>query len=301
MSFEDHRWMSCPILIPIPILLLAALSACDAADDGGPPPAEVPSLEIIDAYYQANESLDAEAFAAAFAEDGVWNDQAGFGAVVGRDAIREQFAASGTQIAGGHMDYPVLHGFGDRVLVEWTFDLTGRLPPDAPPDAEPGTAQWTGLTAFRLTTEGSIAESRVFWDAAHEIAELAGVEGPLPGLPLNHHEGTEAVRAAVDDFFAAWNAGDPDAMAGEFAADGVFDRDDDRPPAMGSASIAEAVERMLSAEPTSGPVEYAVPYSFQRFALASWSGPGAQGYAIFELDDDGAALREVIVFGPADR
>ncbi|MEC3957196.1 nuclear transport factor 2 family protein [Nocardia sp. CDC153] len=115
-------------------------------------------------FFTASQSGDAAAWAAAFAEDGVFHDPVGTPPIVGRTAIHEF-------IAGVIPNFrPFLgltpheaHTVGDAVAVSWSgaaVSLSGRP------------INWSGINVYELNADGLIAEAKAYFNREIFQAQL---------------------------------------------------------------------------------------------------------------------------------
>ncbi len=108
---------------------------------------------------------DGAKVAEAFTEDGVRMEYAKPGArLEGREAIAGQASAYMTAVPDCALDVRGLQEHGDLAVLEWTYrgNHTGDIPGLA---ASGRRIELPGVSVYRLR-DGSIAEERVYWDAA---------------------------------------------------------------------------------------------------------------------------------------
>ncbi|WP_040806106.1 nuclear transport factor 2 family protein [Nocardia concava] len=115
-------------------------------------------------FFAASQSGDADAWAANFAEDGVFHDPVGTPPIVGRSAIRDFIAGVIPNFS------PFLgltpreaHTVGDSVAVSWSgaaVSLSG-----AP-------VNWSGINVYELDAYGLIAEAKAYFNREIFSAQL---------------------------------------------------------------------------------------------------------------------------------
>ncbi|WP_225731933.1 MULTISPECIES: nuclear transport factor 2 family protein [unclassified Nocardia] len=115
-------------------------------------------------FFRASQDGDADTWAAAFAEDGVFHDPVGTPPIVGRTAIRD-FIAS---VLPGFDPFlgltPLIaHTVGDNVAVAWRG---AAITPDGKP------VNWSGINIYELAESGRIAVAKAYFDAAIFRAQL---------------------------------------------------------------------------------------------------------------------------------
>jgi steroid Delta-isomerase len=119
----------------------------------------------IDTYLRALRDMNADAFADAFAPDGVSNDPVGTPAHEGRAAIRE--ALQGVLDACERVSLTPDQVFvaGNNAALKWTGQLTAK-----------GGASITfeGIDVIQVNDEGKIQTLNAYWDLAPVMAVLAG-------------------------------------------------------------------------------------------------------------------------------
>lgn len=117
-------------------------------------------------FFTASQSGDAEAWAAAFAVDGIFHDPVGEPPIVGRAAI-------GAFIASVLPNFsPFLgltpreaHTVGNAVAVSWT---------GAAVTATGTPVNWSGINVYDLDDKGLIREARAYFNRAIFAAQLDG-------------------------------------------------------------------------------------------------------------------------------
>ncbi|MGW4247889.1 nuclear transport factor 2 family protein [Nocardia sp. NPDC004722] len=115
-------------------------------------------------FFTASQSGDADAWAAAFAENGVFHDPVGTPPIVGRTAIRDFIAGVIPNFS------PFLgltpreaHTVGSSVAVSWSgaaVSVSG-LP-----------VNWSGINVYELDADGLIAEAKAYFNHAIFRAQL---------------------------------------------------------------------------------------------------------------------------------
>ncbi|GAA1034856.1 MULTISPECIES: nuclear transport factor 2 family protein [Amycolatopsis] len=117
-------------------------------------------------FFTASQSGDADAWAGAFAADGVFHDPVGEPPIVGRAAIREFIASVLPNFS------PFLgltpreaHAVGGSVAVSWSgAAVTGSGVP----------VNWSGINVYDLDEDGLISEARAYFNRAIFQAQLTG-------------------------------------------------------------------------------------------------------------------------------
>jgi steroid Delta-isomerase len=116
-------------------------------------------------FFRASQQGDADAWAAAFAEDGVFHDPVGAEPLTGRAAIRD-FIASVLPNFSPFLGLTPLqaHTVAGHVAVSWrgaAVSLEGRP------------VNWSGINVYTLDGEGLIREAKAYFDPAVFAAQLA--------------------------------------------------------------------------------------------------------------------------------
>ncbi|MEV6769337.1 nuclear transport factor 2 family protein [Nocardia sp. NPDC051030] len=115
-------------------------------------------------FFTASQSGDAEAWADAFAADGVFHDPVGEPPIVGRAAIREFIASV---LPNFHpflgLTPREVHTVGNAVAVSWSgaaVTTTGTP------------VNWSGINVYDLDEDGLIREARAYFNRAIFQAQL---------------------------------------------------------------------------------------------------------------------------------
>jgi steroid delta-isomerase len=122
----------------------------------------------IDTYLGAIAAMDADAFANAFAPDGVSNDPVGTPPHEGREAIREFL--QGILAACERLSLTPDHIFvaGDNAALKWTGQLTSK---------GGQSVTFEGIDVVQVNDDGKIQTLHAYWDPAPVMAVLrAGSE-----------------------------------------------------------------------------------------------------------------------------
>jgi steroid Delta-isomerase len=119
----------------------------------------------VDRYFAAIAALDADAFVATFAPDGVSCDPVGADPSVGEEGLRRFFAGiTGTFRQMVLTPDDTFHA-GGRVAVKWT----GRG------ESHEGVAvEYAGIDVFEVDDEGRITRLWAYWDPRELFAQLRG-------------------------------------------------------------------------------------------------------------------------------
>ena len=128
-------------------------------------------------FVEAWNAQDAEAIAAQFTPDGVRHQFSMPEArLAGRDAITQGVGAIIQAVPDATLEVRSQSlGEDGRVTVEWTFSGTHENDFPGMP-ASGATFVLPGISLYTLTSDGQIAEERVYWDTATLMA-AAGVLG----------------------------------------------------------------------------------------------------------------------------
>ncbi|RJL35266.1 nuclear transport factor 2 family protein [Bailinhaonella thermotolerans] len=115
-------------------------------------------------FFTASQSGDIDAWAGAFAADGVFHDPVGRPPLVGRAAIRAFIASvvPGFHPFLGLTPYEA-HTVGDQVAVAWrgaAISTTGKP------------VNWSGINTYELDGTGLIREARAYFNSAVFQAQL---------------------------------------------------------------------------------------------------------------------------------
>ncbi|MFT2015120.1 nuclear transport factor 2 family protein [Streptomyces sp. 796.1] len=117
-------------------------------------------------FFQASQDGDADAWAQAFAQDGVFHDPVGTAPITGRAAIHA-FIAS---VLPGFRPFLGLtpteaHTVGNHVAVAWRGAAVAL-------DGRP--VNWSGINIYELADDGLIREARAYFNSAVFQAQLSG-------------------------------------------------------------------------------------------------------------------------------
>ncbi|MFI1913620.1 nuclear transport factor 2 family protein [Nocardia sp. NPDC020380] len=115
-------------------------------------------------FFRASQSGDAESWAAAFAEDGVFHDPVGKPPILGRKAIREFIASVLPNFSPflGLTPHQA-HTVGRSVAVSWSgaaVSVTG-VP-----------VNWSGINVYELGADGLIVEAKAYFNQEIFQAQL---------------------------------------------------------------------------------------------------------------------------------
>ncbi|HYF65797.1 MAG TPA: nuclear transport factor 2 family protein [Herpetosiphonaceae bacterium] len=117
--------------------------------------------QLVERYYEAVRSLDAERYAAGFAEHGTLEDPVGLPAAAGRSSVQERYQPATAMFSAIKM-YPhdvfAPEGTGEAA-VRWGARLIFK---------ETGIKvdEFFGITYFKFNPAGLIESARVFWNPA---------------------------------------------------------------------------------------------------------------------------------------
>ncbi|MDL4820070.1 nuclear transport factor 2 family protein [Actinomadura opuntiae] len=116
-------------------------------------------------FFAASQNRDADAWAAAFAEDGVFHDPVGRPPITGRAAIH-RFIASVLPNFQPFLGLTPLeaHTVGNQVAVFWRGAAVAL-------DGKP--VNWSGINVYELDDTGLIKEARAYFNSAVFQAQLA--------------------------------------------------------------------------------------------------------------------------------
>ncbi|MFJ7243088.1 nuclear transport factor 2 family protein [Kitasatospora sp. NPDC098652] len=117
-------------------------------------------------FFRASQDGDADTWAAAFAEDGVFHDPVGTPPITGRAAIHE-FIASVLPNFRPFLGLTPLeaHTVGRHVAVSWRGAAVAL-------DGKP--VNWSGINIYELDDTGLIREARAYFNSAIFQAQLTG-------------------------------------------------------------------------------------------------------------------------------
>ncbi len=107
--------------------------------------------------------MDADAFANAFAEDGVTFDPVGSPAITGRNAVREFFQSICDNFKSIALDEDFIFVAGNGAAVKWT----GRGM--STNDRE---VKFEGIDVFDINEDGKIQTVRAYWNPAEMLTQL---------------------------------------------------------------------------------------------------------------------------------
>ncbi|WP_037900632.1 nuclear transport factor 2 family protein [Streptomyces sp. NRRL S-350] len=117
-------------------------------------------------FFSASQEGDVDAWAKAFAEDGVFHDPVGAPPITGRAAIRDFIASVLPNFRPFLGLTPVeAHTIGNQVAVSWrgaAVTLDGRP------------VNWSGINIYELDGAGLIQEAKAYFNIAVFQAQLAG-------------------------------------------------------------------------------------------------------------------------------
>jgi len=114
-------------------------------------------------YFLAIRAMDADAFANAFAEDGVTFDPVGSPAITGRNAVREFFQSICDNFKSIALDEDFIFVAGNGAAVKWT----GRGM--STNDRE---VKFEGIDVFDINEDGKIQTVRAYWNPAEMLTQL---------------------------------------------------------------------------------------------------------------------------------
>jgi steroid delta-isomerase len=119
----------------------------------------------VKAYFAALRAMDAEAYATAFAPDGVSYDPVGAAPTVGHDALRQFLTAilAAFETVGLTEDHVFIAGNG--AAVKWTGRGKGKNGRDI---------RFEGIDIFEFNDEGLIQTLRAYWNPAEVMMQLQG-------------------------------------------------------------------------------------------------------------------------------
>jgi len=114
-------------------------------------------------YFLAIRAMDADAFANAFAEDGMTFDPVGSPAITGRNAVREFFQSICDNFKSIALDEDFIFVAGNGAAVKWT----GRGM--STNDRE---VKFEGIDVFDINEDGKIQTVRAYWNPAEMLTQL---------------------------------------------------------------------------------------------------------------------------------
>lgn len=127
----------------------------------------------VNAYLGAIKAMDADAFADAFAPDGVSNDPVGTPAHEGRDAIRKFLQGILHACERVSLTPDQMFVAGDNAALKWTGQLTVK---------NGQSVTFEGIDVIQVNDQGKIQTLHAYWDPAPVMAVLqAGSEASVAG------------------------------------------------------------------------------------------------------------------------
>ena len=120
-------------------------------------------LETINAYAAAINGMNAEAFAACFAEDSELYDPANASPFRGRDGAIAFFSQFEPLLKSIHIAAGEIHFAGNQAAFTWRLEATSKTGSSA--SAE-------GIDAIVFNENGKIVTVRAYWDAGALVAAL---------------------------------------------------------------------------------------------------------------------------------
>lgn len=114
-------------------------------------------------YFLAIRAMDADAFANAFAEDGMTFNPVGSPAITGRNALREFFQSICNNFKSIALDEDFIFVAGNGAAVKWT----GRGM--STNDRE---VKFEGIDVFDINEDGKIQTVRAYWNPAEMLTQL---------------------------------------------------------------------------------------------------------------------------------
>jgi steroid delta-isomerase len=115
--------------------------------------------QLIEHYYETVRGLDAEQYAAGFAEDGTLEDPVGAPPAAGRSSVKDRYqpaTAMFSEIAMYPREVFAPEGTGEAA-VRWSARLTFK-------ESGMKVDEFFGISYFRFNSAGLIDSARVFWD-----------------------------------------------------------------------------------------------------------------------------------------
>jgi steroid delta-isomerase len=117
----------------------------------------------VRAYFLAIRSMNPEAIANTFAEDGTTYDPVGSPGVTGREAIREFFSSIYKNFKSVALTEDSIFIAGNGAAVKWTGKGTSANGKDV---------NFEGIDVFEVDVDGKIRTIRAYWNPAEMIAQL---------------------------------------------------------------------------------------------------------------------------------
>jgi len=114
-------------------------------------------------YFLAIRAMDADAFANAFAEDGMTFNPVGSPAITGRNALREFFQSICDNFKSIALDEDFIFVAGNGAAVKWTGRGTSTN------DRE---VKFEGIDVFDINEDGKIQTVRAYWNPAEMLTQL---------------------------------------------------------------------------------------------------------------------------------
>ncbi|MEV4252831.1 nuclear transport factor 2 family protein [Spirillospora sp. NPDC049652] len=117
-------------------------------------------------FFRASQEGDADTWANAFAQDGVFHDPIGTAPIVGRAAIRDFIASVLPRFQPFLGLTPIeAHTVGDHVAVSWRGAAVAL-------DGSP--VNWSGINIYELDETGLIRDAKAYFNSAVFQAQLTG-------------------------------------------------------------------------------------------------------------------------------
>ena len=119
--------------------------------------------EAVNNYFVAIRDMDAEAFVAVFAEDGVSHDPVGAPPFNGHDGLRKFFGGILATFTELNMRETAVFINKNEAAVHWQAEGVGK---------NGKTTSFSGINLFTINDEGKIESLRAYWNPRAMMAQL---------------------------------------------------------------------------------------------------------------------------------
>ncbi len=119
--------------------------------------------ETVSSYFAAIRGLDAEAFTAVFAADGVSHDPVGAPPFHGHEGLRNFFGGIVATFSELNMRETAVYINQNEAAVHWQAEGVGK---------NGNTTQFSGINLFSLDDNAKITSLRAYWDPRAMMSQL---------------------------------------------------------------------------------------------------------------------------------
>ena len=121
--------------------------------------------ETVSNYFAAIRAIDADAFVAVFAADGVSHDPVGAPPFSGHEGLRKFFGGIQATFAELNMQETAVYINKNEAAVHWQAEGVGK---------NGNSASFSGINLFTVNDDGQITSLRAYWDARAMMGQLKG-------------------------------------------------------------------------------------------------------------------------------